>query len=386
MSEVREGSLILSLDRWQKDHGALSPTEMNLGLALEPNESPLDIEGDVHRFSQITVNFLAFIDGRGYSIARLLRERMGYRGELRAVGDIQRDQFNFLRRCGFNTVEGLSDSLAKLWDKALFEISVPFQAASDGRLPVPELRSQAETATLDHTLRLEQLIHRYQGQSAQDILKAAIRKEFSGQIALVSSFGAEAAVLLHMVSEIDPTTPVLFLNTGKIFGETLRYRTLLTEQLGLLDVRDLKPKAELLTDRDPGGVLWASDPDACCFLRKVEPLNRALAGFNAWITGRKRSHGAERTELVVAEALDGRFKINPLAGWNSDDVVKYFVEHDLPRHPLEADGYRSIGCMTCTDRIADGENVRDGRWRDSEKTECGIHLPISSFKDYGVDI
>jgi len=386
MSEVNEQLRVFSLNQWQDEQNAFGGTGQKLGLALEAHEIPLEISGDVNRFDLITVDFPAFTDGRGYTIARLLRERLGYQGELRAVGDVKQDQFSFLRRCGFDSVGGLSRELSTLWDQALFDISVPFQAASDERLPVPELRRRLHPSAPDHQRRVKRLIGRYQGQSAQEILEAAIRWEFPGQIALVSSFGAEAAVLLHMVSEIDPATPVLFLNTGKIFGETLRYRTQLVEQLGLQDVRDIKPLAKGIADRDPGGVLWASDPDGCCYVRKVEPLNRALTGFGAWITGRKRAHGGDRTELPVAEALDGRVKINPLAGWTRDDVEAYFTAHNLPHHPLEAGGYRSIGCMTCTDRIAEGENLRDGRWRGSEKTECGIHLPISTFKDYGADI
>ncbi len=386
MSGLKEDLQVVPLDRWQREHDALSKAELKIGLALKADDTPFDIEGDVNRFDLMTVDFPAFTDGRGYTIARLLRERLGYQGELRAVGDVQRDQFAFLRRCGFDSIEGVSSVLVKLWDQALFDISVPFQAASDPQLPVPELRCRSLPSKPDHERRVKRLISRYQGQSAKEILEAAIRWEFPGQIALVSSFGAEAAVLLHMVSEIDPATPVLFLNTGKIFGETLRYRTQLVEQLGLQDVRDIKPLVRGIEARDPGGVLWASDPDGCCYVRKVEPLNRALTGFGAWITGRKRAHGAERVDLPIAETLDGRVKVNPLVGWSRTDVEAYFSEHDLPRHQLEADGYRSIGCMTCTDRIVEGENLRDGRWRGSDKTECGIHLPISTFKDYGADI
>jgi phosphoadenosine phosphosulfate reductase len=353
-------------------------------LALGPEDMGRDIPGDVNRFQLITVEFPAFTDGRGYTLARLLRDRLGYRGELRAVGDVQRDQFAFLRRCGFDGTENGNEETAKLWDKAGKEISIPFQNASDAQRRVAEQR--ADEAGPNHTRRVQRLLNRYEGQTAQDILEAAIRWEFAGQIALVSSFGAEAVVLLHMVSEIDPATPVLFLNTGKIYGETLQYRARLVERLGLQDVRDIKPSTKLLEDRDPGGVLWASDPNGCCYIRKVEPLNRALTGFGAWITGRKREHGAERSELATVEAVDGRVKINPLAGWSKDDVADYFVVHDLPRHPLEADGYLSIGCMPCTDRVTDGEATRDGRWRGSAKTECGIHLPVSNFKNYGADI
>ncbi|HYE52573.1 MAG TPA: phosphoadenylyl-sulfate reductase [Azospirillaceae bacterium] len=207
------------------------------------------------------------------------------------------------------------------------------------------------------------------------VLESAI-EAFGDRLALVSSFGAESAVLLDMVAAIDPATPVIFLNTGKLFGETLRYRTRLVERLGLTDVREVKPDPADLQRTDPDGVVWAGNPDACCHVRKTLPLERALAGFGAWITGRKRFQGATRAGLPVLEAADGRVKVNPLAGWSRDRLLAYLDARDLPRHPLEADGYLSIGCMPCTDRVAPGEDVRAGRWRGSEKTECGIHLPL----------
>jgi phosphoadenosine phosphosulfate reductase len=230
------------------------------------------------------------------------------------------------------------------------------------------------------------LTARYAGRAAPELLRAMIEDEFPGQIALVSSFGAEAAILLHMVADIDAATPVIFLDTEKLFGETLRYRDQLTERLGLTDVRSIRPDPQRIQSLDPDGVLWYGNPDMCCFIRKVEPMRRALTGFSAWITGRKRFHGGERAELPAIEAADdGRIKINPLAGWHRDDIDRYFATHDLPRHPLEADGFLSIGCMPCTDRVKPGEGARAGRWRDLEKSECGIHLPAGRWRMDGID-
>ena len=115
----------------------------------------------------------------------------------------------------------------------------------------------------------------------------------------------------------------------------------------------------------------------CCFIRKVEPLCRALAGFDAWITGRKTYQGGRRARLQVFEAADGRIKVNPLSGWRKSDLDDYFAVHDLPRHPLEYDGYLSIGCRPCTDPVAPAAAARAGRWPGSPKTECGIHLPAA---------
>lgn len=245
----------------------------------------------------------------------------------------------------------------------------------------------AHTAAHERAVDLARNLNEvYRDERTEDFLAAMIRKEFSGRIALQSSFGAEAAVLLHMVAQIDPATPVIFLDTGKLFGETLRYRDELRLRLGLKDVRSVKPDPERVDSIDPDDILWYGNPDMCCYVRKVEPLQRALVGFDALITGRKGFHGGDRAGIPRLEASDdGRLKINPLADWSKDEIDAYFERHDLPRHPLEADGFLSIGCMPCTDRVAPGEDARAGRWRGRDKTECGIHLPMARWKMIGID-
>ncbi len=208
-----------------------------------------------------------------------------------------------------------------------------------------------------------------------DLLRATLTEHFPGRIALVSSFGAESAVLLHMVAAIDRATPVIFLDTGKLFAETLRYRETLAARLGLGDLRTATPERERLAEVDPTGELWRSDPNSCCWQRKVEPLDAALAGFAAWITGRKRFQGGVRGALAPIEhEPDGRVKVNPLADWTEADIAAYFARHDLPPHPLAARGFRSIGCVPCTRPVRPGEDSRAGRWAGRAKTECGIHL------------
>lgn len=210
------------------------------------------------------------------------------------------------------------------------------------------------------------------------LLRALLREgPLAGKTALVSSFGAESVVLLDMVATVDPATPVIFLDTGKLFAETLDYREELTELLGLEDVRVVPPLSRDLAVHDPQGALWQSDPDLCCHIRKTEPLEQALAGFAAWITGRKRFQGGLRGELrtIEGDPGTGRIKVNPLAPWSADDVERYRRLRNLPAHPLAAEGYRSIGCFPCTRRVAAGEGARDGRWWGLDKTECGIHRP-----------
>ena len=208
----------------------------------------------------------------------------------------------------------------------------------------------------------------------QEILRVAL-ETYGDKLALVSSFGAESAVLLHMAAQLDPDIAVLFLDTGMLFGQTLDYRKQLAAQLGLTGVRDLRPQYTDLAIHDPNANLWKTDTDACCEIRKVLPLDRALGEFDAWITGRKRFHGGDRLRLPVVErGKDGKVKFNPLANWAKSDLDAYVLEHDLPAHPLVAQGFPSIGCWPCTKAVEAGGDVRAGRWAGSDKSECGIHV------------
>jgi phosphoadenosine phosphosulfate reductase len=206
-----------------------------------------------------------------------------------------------------------------------------------------------------------------------EIIAAAL-DAFPGRVAAVSSFGTESAVLLHLIAQVDRATPVLFLDTGHLFPETLAYRDALADRLGLTGIVTFQPEARELAARDPESALWADDPDACCALRKVEPLARALAPYGAWINGRKRYQAATRTDIPVVEANGARVKFNPLAAMARPDLEGYMAAHDLPKHPLEAFGFASVGCMPCTTRVMPGEDPRAGRWRGRAKTECGIHI------------
>jgi phosphoadenosine phosphosulfate reductase len=225
-------------------------------------------------------------------------------------------------------------------------------------------RGQTLAARLDAELRRAH---------PRTILEAAL-ESFGERLALVSSFGAESAVLLHLASKVNPAIPVLFLDTGLLFGQTLDYRRQLAQRLGLMDVRDLRPAYADLAVADPQNKLWQTDTDACCHVRKVLPLDRAIEGFDAWITGRKRFHGGDRLNLPVVEVADGKVKFNPLANWGKADLDAYAAENELPAHPLVAQGFPSIGCWPCTHPVEDPADVRAGRWKGLDKTECGIHV------------
>jgi phosphoadenosine phosphosulfate reductase len=219
-------------------------------------------------------------------------------------------------------------------------------------------------AELDHALR---------DAAPREVIATALKIVGREQLAVVSSFGTESAALLKVTADVDPAIPVIFLDTGWLFDETLAYRDTLIERLGLRDVRSIKPSDEALSREDPDRDLWFSDPDACCRIRKVEPLARALKPFSAWINGRKRFQGGARAVIAVVEEDGERLKFNPFANISRDEIVAIFESANLPPHPLVASGYLSVGCMPCTSRTSADEDARAGRWRGRPKTECGIH-------------
>ena len=225
------------------------------------------------------------------------------------------------------------------------------------------------------TDRVATLNDRYRHHSATAVLERALFDPELGNVALVSSFGAESVVLLHLVSVIAPGTPVIFIDTQMLFPETLEYQRELADKLNLTDVRTIRADRRDTDFEDPDGTLHQFSTDACCNLRKVVPLERALQGFDGWITGRKRFQAGSRAALNFFEnEEDRRIKVNPLAHWGREDLEDYMTNNNLPRHPLVAKGYPSIGCAPCTSPVREGEDPRAGRWRGTQKQECGIHF------------
>lgn len=229
----------------------------------------------------------------------------------------------------------------------------------------------------------EILSGRFETASAEERVRAAIKDLFPGRIALVSSFGADSAILLDMVAEVDRATPVVFVDTGMLFPETITYREQLVAKLGLTNVDTQRPDEADLAAEDPENFLWASQPNQCCHIRKVLPLSRALEGYDAWISGRKRFQARTRDYLPIFQVEGARTKVNPLADWSAQDILAYFKTHDLPRHNLVAKNYLSIGCIPCTSPVRPGEDARAGRWRGKGKIECGIH---TDFPEQGAGI
>ncbi len=233
--------------------------------------------------------------------------------------------------------------------------------------------------------RASSLERRYQGIDGEEFLRAVIEDEFPGRVAIVSSFGTESALLLALAARVKRDVPIIFLDTGHHFPETLAYRDLVQRRLGLTGLRTVSAATPALAERDPDAALWQFDTDACCSLRKIEPLQDAIAGFDVLISGRKQYHGALRRFIPRVEAVDGLIKVDPIADWSPERVEEAYVALDLPRHPLIARGYRSVGCRPCTVASGDAADPRAGRWAGQAKTECGIHraghreaLPVAS--------
>jgi len=225
--------------------------------------------------------------------------------------------------------------------------------------------------------RVTDLNTRYRHFGTSYLLEAVLTRGVFDRIAMVSSFGADSAVLLHLIAQIDRSLPVLFIDTALLFEETLTYQQELADHLGLTNVQVIRASDRTVEAVDPYGALRFSDPDACCDLRKTQPLNAALRGHDAWITGRKRHQARTRQGLDYFDLDDqtARIKINPLIDWKPARIAAHLDTHKLPRHPLVAKGYPSIGCAPCTTRVANGEDPRAGRWRGIVKTECGLHTP-----------
>ena len=223
-------------------------------------------------------------------------------------------------------------------------------------------------------------VKKYSKLKTTDFLKVMIKDVFHKKIAVTSSFGVESAVILHLVSKIDNDMPIIFLNTEKLFPETLKYLKTVKKRLHLTNIKIFKPDQYYLKKYDPNGDLHKTNTNLCCHIRKVLPLRKSMKNYDAWINGRKRFHGFERSKLKKIEMVNGLIKINPLADWSFNQIKNYMLNNNLPEHPLIAEGYKSIGCQPCTSKSKD--SIRDGRWADSLKSECGIHVNEEEDKKY----
>lgn len=324
------------------------------------------------KLKTILIDFPSFADGRGFSIARQLRKTYGFRGQIIADGPLIPDQYSMALQCGFDGVRVDGETYSRQAESHWFNAMDAFKSAYQRGYT---LKNGPATSVFDArqtSVKAASSNDPYFGYSAQKAIETALH-DYEGKIVLASSLGVDSVVLLHMVAQIDKDVPIIFLDTGKHFRETLNYRDMIIDDLGLTDFRSVQPDLAAVAKEDPTGMLHATDPDACCNLRKVRPLDGVISGFEARITGRKRYQTRDRKDMPILELGGRQAKVNPLAYWSARDVTAYMRKHDLPPHPMLSLGFLSIGCQPCTTRVAAGEDPRAGRWRNNEKTECGIH-------------
>ncbi len=335
---------------------------------LQPYLAKLDL---------IVISFGSFADGRGFSTAQCLRQSLGYAEKIWASGNLIPDQYAMAIQCGIDAVlldeEHLHRHPVEHWRHALTNAVLPYRY--EGNISGTELSDQElKSNRIVHDGTIDFLNARYTKIATEQLMEQVLNDQGLGKTAMVTSFGTESAVLLHMLAKYLPDTPVLFIDTGKLFSETLEYQKQLVEDLRLTNVIILRPEQKAIASSDPEGTLWKIDISSCCGLRKVAPLQNALAGYDNWISGRKSYQSEQRSALQIFERSGNQIKINPLAGWSHAELANYIKQHDLPVHPLVSQGYSSVGCAPCTSPVCPGKDIRSGRWSGQNKTECGIHF------------
>jgi len=353
--------------------GALLTSGSEPAMVLEPTADAAALAAAAGAGSVIAIRFPTFGDGRGHSLAVLLRERHGFKGELRAIGYLIPDLAPFLMRSGFDSAEITDGNDIETWQAALTRIRHLYQPGF--RNPQPLRRDASKRAAEALNVRLEGI-----GSLAGRI--AELRRSIEGRITFSTSLGLEDQAILNAIAEAHANIDVFTLDTGRLFPEVLETVELSELRYGLR-IRLVAPEAaevEALVGRD--GVLGfrnsVENRQACCEVRKVRPLNRELAGAQGWIAGVRREHSDDRASIPLAAWDETRalVKINPIADWATPMLTAYIAKHNIPVNPLHARGFISIGCQPCTRAVQQGEDPRAGRWwwEHEERKECGLHM------------
>ena len=364
----------------------------SLGVLIDTDDQLDEIVPYLSKIDLVVIEFSSFSDGRGFSTGYRLRNSIGYDAEIWAKGNLIADQYAQALQCGIDAV--LIDDLQfkrqpiEQWQNALNDAPVPYRFEDHMGNTYHESKKKpanlinANDNDADEITRLNKY---FASKPTEELLKYVLKEKRFGRLALVSSFGIQSSILLHLVANIDPETNVLFIDTGKLFPQTLQFQEKLAATLNLTNTKPVKQRLPKLRHQDPNGNLWQIDNSACCDLRKIQPLNNELAHFDSWISGRKTFQGGMRSSLDLFEKSGAHIKINPLANWSKDQLEAYMDRFDLPVHPLADEGYTSVGCMPCTTTTLPNQSPREGRWSGMAKTECGIHLPAKILADNGVE-
>ena len=342
-------------------------------VVLEPTADATALAAAAADGGVVAIRFPTFGDGRGHSLAVLLRERHGFKGEVRAVGYLIPDLAPFLLRSGFDTAEITDGNDVETWKDSLTRIRHLYQP---GFCNPQSLRRDASKRTAEElNARLEQV-----GNLAERITE--VRRSVEGRIAFSTSLGLDDQAILNAIAESGADIDIFTLDTGRLFPEVLETVEFSEIRYGVR-IRLVTPEAaevEALVARD--GVFGfrhsVENRKACCEVRKVRPLNRELAGAQGWITGVRREHSEDRADVELAswDEERGLLKVNPIADWSTEELTAYTAENNVPVNPLHARGFISIGCQPCTRAVQAGEHPRAGRWwwEHEEKKECGLHM------------
>ena len=359
---------LLDLTNGTLRDGGSEPT-----VVLEPTADAAALSAAGGNSGVVAIRFPTFGDGRGHSLAVLLRERHGFKGEVRAVGYLIPDVAPFLLRSGFDTVEITDASEVETWKASLTRIRHNYQPSLRNPQPLRRDASKREAEELNARLAgIENLAERI----------TEMRRSVEGRIAFSTSLSLDDQAILHAIAESGVYIDIFTLDTGRLFPEVLETVELSEIRYGVR-IRMVTPEAsevEALVGRD--GVFGfrhsVESRKACCEVRKVRPLNRQLKGAQGWITGVRREHSKDRADVQLAswDEERGLMKVNPIADWSTQELTAYIAENNVPVNPLYAHGFISIGCQPCTRAVQPGEHPRAGRWwwEHEEKKECGLHM------------
>lgn len=354
----------------------LENPENSTAIQIDVDTNLDDIVPYLDQLELIVIRFESYADGRGFSIAHRLRHYLGFTSKIWGSGSLISDQYAMAIQCGIDAVLIDENLLLRqpieYWRDALASAPTPYRYQGEMMQGSAGAKVVSRPEITDK--KIVELNARFEKLPTEDLLDFVLNQNHLGNTAAVSSFGAESSVLLHLIANSAPASPILFLDTGKHFSETLVYQKQLSDKLGLTNIKILRPESTASERKDPQGILWQNDQSACCELRKVIPLRESLEGYDSWISGRKSHQNDIRAPLKLFERSGDHIKINPLANWSSERLSSYAKTHELLAHPLISQGYASIGCAPCTTPVREGEDPRAGRWRDTDKTECGIHI------------
>ncbi len=362
-----EGDIIVPLSDWLARAETLKARTGRTGVWLAPADDTLSLKDQLDGLALIAVEFPKFTDGRGYSHATLLRKRLGWTGELRATGEVLRDQLFYMTRTGFTSFVVPAGFAANALVGGLTDFSIAYQDA----VVDPSTPALANRVVAVREAKI--------ARTAKQLTKIAARHP---DAVFATSLSAEDMVITDFIARLELPIHVVTLDTGRLHDETLGMIGEVKAKYGL-DIEVMHPVAEAVERHvaEHGAHAFYDSLELrkdCCGIRKVEPLNRALAGRSAWVTGQRRDQAVTRNALPEAERDDqrGMAKYNPLADWSWDDVLAYAARFDVPLNPLHARGYPSIGCEPCTRAVRPGEDPRAGRWwwEQADKKECGLHI------------